>query len=242
MRTRLSNLLTSSGLCRIGVNLTNGSIFDGASPRTGFPIFATLPWLDDPVSAQAAALDILKCQQELSTDVARWLVHLSDEDAACAGLESRSTTTHHKWFLGGGEFSGRAGRTYTVWLHDYFAPETFRASVSFAASVHNHRYGFASRLLDGGMDVIEFEIRQPAASGLMRKRQYKLNAGDTMSITHEDVHQIIDVESHTRTLLVQGPAMRSYSTIYHPEGFKEIKFGHHALFNQMRGMSSSQPG
>jgi hypothetical protein len=211
------------------------SIFDGASPRRGFPLLAELPWLDDPAGAQANALEILNHEPDLAAALDNWLACLSDEDAACAGMESRSTTTHDKWFLGGGEFSGRAGRVYMVWLHNYFAPDVFQASANFAASIHNHRYGFASRLVSGGMDVIEFKVPQPEDGGDLTKRsQYRLSEGDVMSISHDDVHQIVGVEVGTRTLLVQGPAMRPYSTVYRPDGSRESVFGHHAKFNNMR--------
>jgi len=212
------------------------SIFDGATPRYGFPVLTELPWLDDPIGAQSSALGMLVDELDLSAALDGWLARLSDEDAACAGMESRSTTTHDKWFLGGGEFSGQAGRVYIVWLHDYFAPEQFRASANFAASIHNHRYGFASRVVRGGMDVVNFDAHRLEAGDLVQRRKYKLNSGDIMSVGHDDVHQIVDVEPNTRTLLVQGPAMREYSTAYRPDGSRESIFGHHALFNKMRGV------
>lgn len=215
------------------------SIFDGATPTGGFPVLSSLPWLWEPERALEAAREILTSERDLAFELESWLRALSDDQAACAGMESRTTGTHDKWFLGGGKYSGAAGRTYMVWLHDYFSPEKFGTSSNFAASVHNHRYGFTSRVVSGGMDIVEFQNPDNSESPLATKREFVIRSGETMSVLPKDIHRIVSVEPGTRTLLVQGPARSMYSTVYHPDGTLDRVYGHHALFNAMRSANRS---
>jgi hypothetical protein len=215
------------------------SIFDQATPIGGFPLLAELPWLRDPVRAQEAAREILLREKDLRPTLESWLLGLPEDQAACAGMESRTTGTHEKWFLGGGEFAGNAGRSYIVWLHDYFSPEKFDAANNFAASTHNHRYGFVSKVISGGMNIIEFQHSHADPSALFTKRRFSISPEETMSVSPDDIHRIVSVESRTRTLLIQGPARSMHSTVYHADGTSTRVYGHHALFNAMRATAQN---
>jgi hypothetical protein len=215
------------------------SIFDGASPTGGFPALADLPWLYEPERALKAAREILISEQDLAGVLQSWLTGLSEDQAACAGMESRTTGTHDKWFLGAGRFSGASGRTYMVWLHDYFSPEKYGASGNFAASIHNHRYGFTSRVVSGGLNIVEFQNPDRDEGPLATKREFSIRLGETMSVSPKDIHRIVSVQPGTRTLLIQGPARSMYSTVYHMDGTRDRVYGHHALFNAMRSINRS---
>lgn len=106
--------------------------------------------------------------------------------------------------------------------------------------MHNHRYGFASRVISGGLSIAEFDIPAPGRSEPPRlARAFDVAEGGTMSVSPDDIHQITAVRANTRTLLVQGPAKYEHSTVYRIDGTREDVYGHHALFNKMR---LSSPG
>lgn len=183
------------------------NLFAGACPHTGFPALDRLPWSGG--GSRAALLDAqrLLASATLPESLATWLTAQPEEKLERIADRSLERTTHFKWFLG----AGPGG--YTVWLHEYKPPEVFARAVDFAASVHNHRYGFCSRVLSGALHVSEFATDGPdepiRLSGTRTVRQ-----GKTMILSHEDVHRVDRVEPHTRTLLIQGPIARSFSTCY----------------------------
>jgi hypothetical protein len=139
--------------------------------------------------------------------LAAWLAAQPEEKLDHIADRSLERTTHFKWFLG----SRPDG--YTVWLHEYKAPETFARAVDFAASVHNHRYGFCSRVLSGALHVSEFTADGPDEP-IRLSATRTIRQGEIMFLGHEDVHRVDRVEPRTCTLLVQGPIARSFSTCY----------------------------
>lgn len=183
------------------------NLFTEACPSAGFPALDQLSWSDDGSMVTLETVRRLLLASVLPEAFASWLVARSREQLEQIADRSLERTTHYKWFLG-----ARPGK-YTVWLHEYKSPELFARAMDFAASVHNHRYGFCSCVLSGALHVSEFIIGGPGEpielSGTRTLRQ-----GETMILSQEDVHRVDRVEPYTFTLLVQGPPARNFSTCY----------------------------
>lgn len=182
------------------------NLFAGASLDEGFPVLDQLSWSGGAQGSLRAARLFLE-SSPLPEMLASWLAARSAPELACIADRSIERTTHFKWFLG-----GKPGK-YTLWLHEYKAPEIFARAVDFAASVHNHRYGFCSRILSGALHVSEFVISEPNEP-IKLSATRAVAAGETMLLSHEDVHRVDHVNLHTCTLIIQGPPARNFSTCY----------------------------
>ncbi|MEU8275815.1 hypothetical protein ACFYOK_10115 [Microbispora bryophytorum] len=183
------------------------SLFTKATSHTGFPVLDDLPWRSAPQKALQAASGLL-VSDEVPRELIAWLAARTSDELGQITDRSLERPTHFKWFLGG------RPADYVIWLHEYKQPEVFAQATSFAASVHNHRYGFCSRVLSGGLHVSTFS--PPAGPGgpvLLVERRH-VARGQTMILSHEDVHRIDRVEPRTCTILVQGPTARNFSTCY----------------------------
>lgn len=206
------------------------SILDGASPLTGFPALDSLAWVDDPAQARTAAREKLRAEALLGKSLVAWLDAMNDRERGYVGLRSLDKETHQKWFLGENE------SRYVVWLHQYASPEVFSHSSRFAASVHNHRYGFASRVLSGGLDVREFRVEESDDRANLREiARRSLSAGETMCLSPDDVHMIDGVSPNTCTLVIQGPAMRRYSVRYNSDGTSQQIYDHEGRLDDLIG-------
>lgn len=184
-------------------------LFDDASLQRGFPTLDQLPWLSDLETALRLARDILGQDRETGRLVSQFLGSLSRDDRSYLLTRSMEKATHYKWLLGDGL------PKYVVWLHQYKAPELFARTHGFARSVHNHRYGFSSKVLAGAMQVSSFRpSSDPSGYRLEQNGSYVLRPGDVITLTERDIHRIDAVEPQTRTVVVQGPIMRHYSTTY----------------------------
>lgn len=126
-------------------------------------------------------------------------------DAARQVLACRSvdTATHLKLSLDQNRHRG-----LRVWLHVYkpWNPVQDR----YAASVHDHRYPFASKILRGG-----YREDRWAVSGTLRIIGSRcFSTGEVNVVGAEEVHSLGDVVEGTITLVVQLPTARQYSTVY----------------------------
>jgi hypothetical protein len=178
------------------------SLFPIASPDGALPALDELPWQDQPEIALCAAQRLIGAR-DLSSGLVMWLADRPPEQLSRILDRSLERTTHFKWFLG----DGPAG--YTVWLHEYRAPEVFAKAADFAASVHNHRYGFCSRVLSGALHTSSFALDPLRLMG-----HHRIGTGDTMLLSHEDVHRVDRVEPQTYTIVIQGPPARGYSVCF----------------------------
>jgi hypothetical protein len=185
------------------------SLFSKASSGSGFPALDDLPWRDRPHEALTGARGLLTAK-DLTDDLAAWLTTRPSGELAQILDRSLERTTHFKWFLGAGPSA------YVVWLHEYKPPELFDQATGFAASVHNHRYGFCSCVLRGGLDVSAFRTPRYPGDPVRLMGRRRIGPGETMTLSHEDVHRIDQVEPQTCTILIQGPPARNFSTCYDP--------------------------
>ncbi|MFD3930034.1 hypothetical protein [Streptomyces sp. NPDC058614] len=202
------------------------TIFEGASPTVGFPRIAGLPWSEDPDRAHVEARKLLEEEGEgLARRISLWLSALDQRDVDSLLSRSMYRSSHHKWCLGGDHHD------YVVWLHQYKEPAEFAEAEGFAASTHNHRYGFSSRVVSGGLHATWFNVvgqdnvehRGFDGGGnahveLRPANQTWLRAGDVVTLDHHDIHQIDEVAARTCTLLIQGPVRRDFSTVFNPSG------------------------
>ncbi|MBA9004996.1 hypothetical protein [Thermomonospora cellulosilytica] len=166
-----------------------------------------MPWRGDGDQSALRDARHLLAAPALPEALGAWLAEQPQENLEQIADRSLERTTHYKWFLG----SGSGG--YTVWLHEYKPPEVFARAVDFAASVHNHRYGFCSRVLSGALHVSEFMTGEPHEP-IRPMTSRTIGQGQTMLLSHEDVHRVDRVEPRTCTLLIQAPPTRSFSTCY----------------------------
>jgi hypothetical protein len=159
----------------------------------------------------------------LPTALVAWLANRPPDQLALMADRSFERTTHFKWFFGADQDN------YIVWLHEYKAPTVFARAVDFAASVHNHRYGFCSRVLSGALHVSDFDLIAEREDRVRLAGTRTIRVGETMTLSHEDVHRVDRVEPRTHTLLVQGPAARSFSTCY------DLATGHGQRMYDLKG-------
>jgi hypothetical protein len=179
-------------------------------------VLRALPWQTDLPTAQARARQLLKAEVDPTVTVTRWIGNLATDELDTLLDRSTERSSHVKWCLG-----GRRG-SYLVWLHQYKAPERFAAATRFAAAIHDHRYGFSSRVLSGALRVSLFaaEIDGDRAH-LTRLSEQLLTPGMVTSLLTTEIHRIDSVADNTCTLLVQGPAVRHHSTVYGMDGQME---------------------
>jgi hypothetical protein len=186
-----------------------GMLFDNASPSGGFPALARLPWKEEPSVAHQCAHDLLCGEAELGALLLEWLSGLEPSEIDVMVRYSVERSSHYKWFLGGNIHD------YLVWLHQYKAPSEFRAINRFAASIHDHRLWFCSRVVAGGLHATWYKAvlgeQKAHLTAIMRRR---LPPGAVVQMEAQEIHGIDDVEEGTVTLLIQGPPERHYSTSF----------------------------
>jgi hypothetical protein len=192
-----------------------------------FPSLDRLPWRSDPLGACACVAELLAEDHAVARQLAVWVSDLRPRQRREMLNRSVEKATHYKWFLGG----HRAD--YTVWLHQYRPAGIFASSDRFAASIHNHRYPFVSRVLSGSLYVSTFEVSSldEARYSVSLVEEQALGVGDVMFLDSNDVHRIDRVLDDTTTIVVQGPPVRHYSTRFDlRSGYSERIYDLDALF------------
>ena len=185
------------------------SIFDDATPQWGFPKIAALPWHTDTDAALRRAHSMLVTEHGIAERLASWLSGLERGDVDFIVERSPERSTHYKWRLGGDR------RDYLVWLHQYKKPEVFAKASTFAASIHNHRMAFTSRVMSGALHVTWYEVGDPEdPGGLNVLENRRLGRDTTVSLSPDEIHEITRVEEDTFTFVIQAPPVRHASTVY----------------------------
>jgi len=191
-----------------------------------FPSLHRLPWRSDPLAACAYVAELLGDDNAVAQQLAVWVSDLRPRQKRKMLNRSVEKGTHYKWFLGGHRSD------YAVWVHQYRPASVFVSSDRFAASIHNHRYPFVSRVLSGSLYISTFEVSsdEPRCS-ISLKGEQVLEVGDVMFLDSNDVHRIDRVLDDTTTIVVQGPPVRHYSTRFDPRnGCSERIYDLDALF------------
>lgn len=183
-------------------------LLTGAHPMTGFPVLEALPWHENPAVAYSRAGALLAAEQDLTRRLAEWLSTVDSNGLEYLLDRSTERNTHIKWCLGGKR------STYLVWLHQYKPPDVYAKAIHFAASVHDHRYGFVSKVLNGALDA-EWFARQDGSPTPISMVRRTIAEGDIVTMTPDEIHCIRSVLPNTCTLVIQGPAIRRHSTVFH---------------------------
>lgn len=121
---------------------------------------------------------------------------------------SRETPTHYKWHL----FANDDTHVH-VWLHEY-KPTSVR-SQGYTQTVHNHRYPMTALLLAGGYCCTKYAVT-PDSDNLHADVRVldaqRLFGGNVYSMGPNEFHSLSEIQNGTVSLMVQGKAVRSYST------------------------------
>lgn len=124
---------------------------------------------------------------------------------------SREVTTHYKWCL-------YMGNDVSLWLNEYKAP----TSTGYARSIHNHRYGFASRIVTGDLHQRQFLVEHE--DGKLRSikvdSEWEGVADDAYSIHADAVHQVDRWSEGTTTLLLKAAPERANSQVFDLQTFE----------------------
>lgn len=192
-----------------------------------FPSLDCLSWRSDPLRACAYVAELLAEDHAVARQLAVWVSDLRPRQRREILNLSVEKATHYKWFLGGHHAD------YTVWVHQYRPASIFASSDRFAASIHNHRYPFVSRVLSGSLYVSTFEVSSSDETrcSVSLEGEQMLGVGDVMFLDSNDVHRIDRILDDTTTIVVQGPPTRHYSTRFDPRsGHSERIYDLDALF------------
>jgi hypothetical protein len=205
------------------------SLFSNATPLQGFPAIASLPWVADPSSGRRGAYELLGKESHIKSKLAAWLNDLDSSQIDFIVEHSAERATHYKWLLGGSRHS------YLVWLHEYKPSGQFAKAESFAASVHDHRLWFCSRVVSGALHVTWYTAHiSGETASLAVTRRCRLSSNMVEQMAPMEIHGIDRVEDNTFTLLIQGPAERRYSTVYDlSDGSMSRKYDLDALYSRL---------
>jgi hypothetical protein len=147
--------------------------------------------------------DVDRLRDILAAEISAWAEEgMGDRDLLC-----HETGTHFKWFLGRIQERG-----LIFWVHQY-KPAAARAP-TYADTIHNHRYSFASVMLRGGYDHVHY-----ASDGLRlvvrRVETYRPPASYVLAA--DAPHRVTNLLDGTLTVVVQGPPERGFSTVFDPQ-------------------------
>lgn len=179
--------------------------YEGADPQSGFPVLDLLGWATGPADALTKAAKLLADPEVSRPGLTSWY---DKHRRWFAALDDRSVyrVSHNKWFL------GESAPHYQVWLHEYHAVASLpNGRGSFAASVHNHRYDFCSRVLSGRLVVEYYDL---VDDWPVNPTTEVVEAGQVYTLAADRVHRVVDVADGTMTCVVQAWATRSRSTVY----------------------------
>lgn len=127
-------------------------------------------------------------------------------------LGSHETSTHYKWLV-----YRDIQLRFTLWLHDY-KPQGHRKA-GYAQVPHNHRYDLCSIILRGGYDSVLYDVGGEV-SAIDRET---FSPGSILSLSYDQIHSLENIQSKTKSLFIEGPTIRNFSTAY-PVGGEPCDF------------------
>jgi len=122
---------------------------------------------------------------------------------------SHDTATHYKWLV-----HRNTKPRFVIWLHEYKSP-TERA-IGYAQVPHDHRYNIVSLILNGGYIANTWDKKTTQVLRETSRQRY--TQGSVMTLDHNIIHSLVHIYPHTMTLVIEGPALRGYSTAYYENG------------------------
>lgn len=183
-------------------------LLDNARPSHGFPALERIEFDVDGGDCASRVLELLRTSDLTSACISHWLRHLKPADLDTMTVRSVERASHIKWYL------GSCSNGSIVWLHQYKQFALPDKLGSFAASIHNHRYSFGSRVLSGSLTVSHFEF----GAFLQQKGTEAMRTGTAYWLDADQIHRIDGTDSNTCTIVVQAPPRRAFSRVFHPSG------------------------
>jgi hypothetical protein len=143
-----------------------------------------------------------------------YLDRLPDDQRGTLFDGSHDLSTHYKWLI------HRSWHPrFTLWMHEYKGA-TDRGP-GYAQVPHDHRYDVVSLILTGGYTATTWQV---APDGPFEAGNTIYSEADVMSLSSTEIHSLRDILPNTRTLVVEGPLIKHYSTAYYPGGCQSRRF------------------
>jgi hypothetical protein len=165
-----------------------------------------LPWsagaqiINEVVGDWCASTEVWQIRQ----GVLEWLKEAAGLDQLRTA--ARETSTHYVWPL----YTSVSG--HSVVINEFKDPG--QMSGGYATTLHNHRYPFGSLMLCGGYTQLRYSVE---INGLGRVRALcevgvdNVAQGNVTAVADDVFHLLMNIERHTMTLLVKGPAVKEDS-------------------------------
>lgn len=133
-----------------------------------------------------------------------YLQELSNQEREVLFDGSHDVSTHYKWLV-----HRNLIPRFTLWLHEYKSVE--HRGTGYAQVPHDHRYDIVSLILTGGYTATTWHLRD---AEILVARDITYKKSDIMSLDSEKIHSLSDISPGTRTLVIEGPIIKHYSTAY----------------------------
>ena len=187
------------------------------------------PTLDDAVEALAS------CSSDIPSLLGQLLQDFGDSNyQAAQAARLHETSTHFVWQLAGLPDEG-----VRIALNEYKSNGS--TSVTYAGSLHDHRYDFASLILSGGYDFENYHVDLDE-SVAVRDRYHLLEAGsvrcgEVARVPNELFHRLVTTLPNTVTLLIKMPPVKPASTSY---DLRTGRIQRHVVFGERPRMLQSK--
>ncbi|MCB0905665.1 MAG: hypothetical protein KDB63_00920 [Nocardioidaceae bacterium] len=187
------------------------------------------PTLDDAVETLARrSSDIQSLLGQLLQD----FDDINYQAAQAARLHE--TSTHFVWQLAGLPDEG-----VRIALNEYKSNGS--TPVTYAGSLHDHRYDFASLILSGGYDFENYRVDLDE-SVVVRERYHLLEVGsvrcgEVARVPNELFHRLVRTLPNTVTLLIKLPPVKPASTSY---DLRTGRIQRHVVFGERPRMLQSK--
>jgi hypothetical protein len=164
------------------------------------PYSAGVQIIDKVVGEWCASTEVWKIRQGLL----EWLKEAAGNDYLRSA--ARETSTHYVWPL----YTSVSG--HSVVINEFKDPG--QMSGGYATTLHNHRYPFSSLMLCGGYTQLRYSVE---TNGLGRVRALcevgadNVAQGNVTAVADDVFHRLMNIERHTMTLVVKGPAVKEDS-------------------------------
>lgn len=133
-----------------------------------------------------------------------YLQELSDQQREDLFDGSHDVSTHYKWLI----YRNIRPR-FTLWLHEYKSVD--QRGAGYAQVPHDHRYDIVSLILTGGYVATTWQLSD---TKVLATQDITYRKSDIMSLDSAEIHSLRSIFSETRTLVIEGPILKHYSTAY----------------------------
>ena len=171
--------------------------------------------------AQARLFQLISGVNNVLQDIHCLLEKQSTEKWNITARLSFETSTHFKWRI-----YETNNKVFQLFLHEYKQKDLMRPG--YAITPHNHRYWFASRIINGGFNHIKYSISEkekdsfnPECVSISENRLFSRD--DAYQLKVGEIHSLNNIDEKTITLVVQSHPIREYSEEYRLDSGRVIK-------------------